>query len=397
MACLPHVPWRRLFLAPLTAAVWLLAGCSALPLAQPDTARLWVDAAFTPVPTPTRADLFALSPAMQAFVDGRAGQSIRTRRDPADLVRALHARGQLRIEYDAALTRTAAQAYEARAGNCLSLVVMTAAFARAFGLELQFQRVQVDERWRMVGGMVSSSGHVNLRLGHDSSVVRALGHRPEALPLTVDFLPPVDLGRQRSAPIDEDTVAGMFLNNRAVELLGEGQEDAAYWHAREAVRVAPREAAGYNTLGVVYQRRGLDEAARRAWQAALARDPDDVRALANLAGSLRQAGQSAEAARLFERLKALEPVAPFHHYLLGVAALRERRFDEALQHFERERARTPEQPEPHLGLAQAHAALGHVAEARQHLRQARDLSVTRGERALYAAKLERLGEVGTAP
>jgi len=36
----------------------------------------------------------------------------------------------MRIEYDAEMTRNAAQTFSSRSGNCLSLVILTAAFAK---------------------------------------------------------------------------------------------------------------------------------------------------------------------------------------------------------------------------------------------------------------------------
>jgi hypothetical protein len=43
---------------------------------------------------------------------------------------ALYGNGRLRLDYDSAMTRNATEAFAARSGNCLSLVLMTAAFAR---------------------------------------------------------------------------------------------------------------------------------------------------------------------------------------------------------------------------------------------------------------------------
>jgi transglutaminase-like putative cysteine protease len=54
-------------------------------------------------------------------------------------VQALYQPDQIRLEYDAAVTRNAAQAFEARTGNCLSLVIMTAALARELGLTVRYQ------------------------------------------------------------------------------------------------------------------------------------------------------------------------------------------------------------------------------------------------------------------
>ena len=62
----------------------------------------------------------------------------------------LYKRQKLGLEYDATSTRTASEAYAARAGNCLSLVIMTSAFAKALGLPVYYQRVFVDESWKLV-------------------------------------------------------------------------------------------------------------------------------------------------------------------------------------------------------------------------------------------------------
>ena len=57
------------------------------------------------------------------------------------LLEALYTQGELRLEYDARRTRTAAEAFDARMGNCLSLVIMTAAFATEMQLQVRFQDV----------------------------------------------------------------------------------------------------------------------------------------------------------------------------------------------------------------------------------------------------------------
>ena len=49
----------------------------------------------------------------------------RTRSRQRALYDALYERGHLKIEYDAAMTRNASETFDAHAGNCLSLVIMT--------------------------------------------------------------------------------------------------------------------------------------------------------------------------------------------------------------------------------------------------------------------------------
>ncbi len=48
----------------------------------------------------------------------------------------------------------------------------------------------------------------------------------------------------------------MYMNNKAVEALVEGRSDDAYGWAREAIFQSPEYLGSYNTLGVIYMRRG---------------------------------------------------------------------------------------------------------------------------------------------
>ena len=117
--------WSLLFLI-------LLSGCTAMPAHQaPPLQPLFVDAAFQPPSAPVHADdLFTLSPAMRAYVHSAPFATLMRQKGATEgLVDALYRKGALQIQYDATSTRTAAQTFDARAGNCLSLVVMTAAWS----------------------------------------------------------------------------------------------------------------------------------------------------------------------------------------------------------------------------------------------------------------------------
>ena len=83
----------------------------------------------------------ALSDAVRDYAARQMHTLLRQRGPQQGLVDALYSKGQLKLEYDSAMTRNAAQAFEARAGNCLSLVIMTAAFAKHLGLPVRYQSV----------------------------------------------------------------------------------------------------------------------------------------------------------------------------------------------------------------------------------------------------------------
>lgn len=382
----PGSSWTRWA---VIAAAMVLQGCASLPDPQ-GTQALLHDRLFQPVATPPDAQaVFALSPAMRAYADAELAVLAKAQDPRRALITALYDKGQLRLDYDSSLTRNAAQAFEDRAGNCLSLAIMTASFARHLGLPAHVQAVLGDEFYSRTdsGKLYLASGHVNLVLGPP---VRATPNRLDDEILTVDFLPEIELRGLRSRALDDATVAAMFLNNRAAEWLAEGQLDQAYAHARAALLQEPSFFNTANTLGVVYNWAGHAQEAEAAFRHVLKHDAHHLSALANLSRLLAVQGRQAEADELGQRLARLQPEPPFHHFSLGRSAMDGGRFREALDHFKRELRLQPFQDEVHFWAAQAYLRLGLPTLAGQHLQRAADFSRSKSAQARYNAKLEHL-------
>jgi len=387
--------WRPRLRAACLAAPLLLAACGT-PLAQLAKAEqgLFDDAAFAPSSEPIApADVFRVTPQMQAYIDAELAPMARLHGLRAGLVDALYARGRLKLEYEATVTRNAGEAFAARQGNCLSLVIMTGAFAKAMGLTVTFQEVSIDEMWSRAGDLYVMSGHVNLQLQRPYR--DGAGGVEGSLLYTVDFLPPPDVAGLHVHPIEEGTVLAMYLNNRAAEAMVAGRLDDAYWRVRDAMRLDPKFLSAYNTLAVVYLRRGDAARAARVLEAALAESPDNPRMLSNYAQALRLAGRLPEADAVQARLARLEPYPPFFFYNRGQAAMRSGDLATARALFKRELEREPDYHEFHYALAAADFGLGRLDEARSELAAALANAVRRSDHDLYAAKLDRLKSYGS--
>ncbi|MDP3084156.1 MAG: tetratricopeptide repeat protein [Rubrivivax sp.] len=377
--------WIRLLLCALVSGCASTAPREAL-------APLFADALFAAPKVEVSADhIFELSPAMRQHLASEIAPAVRAKGPQQGLIDALYAGGRHLLEYDSALTRSAAQAFDARAGNCLSLVIMTAAFARELRLEVRFQQVTIDETFGRRGDLVLAFGHINLALGRLPSVSAFTSAASTASDwMTIDFLPPRDSRGLRYQAVGDATVRSMFLNNRAAEALVQGEVDDAYWWARAAVLADRGFAPAYNTLAVVYQRRGHLAPAEQVLRRLLARRGDDVNALSNLIGVLKQQGRSDEAGQLALQLQQLQPTPPFAWLDQGLQALREGNPQRARELLQKEVDRDPDYHESNFWLAVAHLQLGNPVRARQHLERARDNSLTRDDQALYTSKLARL-------
>lgn len=372
-------------LALLTAL--LLSACSTAPLVP--TGTVFDDSLFAAPSQPVdRSQVFALSDAMKKYIDVDLATTVRKNGARSALADALARRERLRLEYDAATTRTAAQAFDARAGNCLSLVLMTSALAHHLGLPVQYHSVFVDETWGRAGNLLVSSGHVNVTLGNHLGERRMRFDAVEAV--TIDFDPPQPGQRQHSRVITESTVMAMFMNNRSAESLAEGQLDDAYWWSRAAIEAEPTFLTAYNTLAVVYLRRGALMQAERVLTQLLALEPANAAALSNLASVYTRQGRLADAQATQQRLASIEPAPPFHYFHRGLEALKQRDYAQAKTLFQKEVSRSAYYHEFHFGLAMALLGLGEFDEARRQLSLAMASSTRTTDRELYAGKLERM-------
>jgi tetratricopeptide (TPR) repeat protein len=373
----------------------LLAACATPPKSQttapPDT--FFRDALFSKPAQPVNPEeVFAMSDAMTRYLRSDIARQLRSEGAARGLVTALYRRDQLKLDYDTLTTRNAAQAFEARQGNCLSLVLMTAAFAKALDLQVSYQTVEVDEIWSRADGMAFLNSHINVTLG-PRTIHQISGYDP-GRHMTIDFLPADQVQGHRNKPVSEDTVVAMYLNNKAAEALGAGQLDEAYAWVRAGIQRAPEFLSPYNTLGVIYTRHGEWNGAEQVFNHVLKKRPTDKQALANLAGLLSKQNRVAEAQLLQARLAKLEPFAPYHFFQLGTQAMERGEYKTASEMFAKEVQRADHSSEFHFWLSVAYFRLGELAQARKQMALAIENSNTRSDQALYSAKLARLRDYG---
>ncbi len=367
----------------------LLAGCAATTPPPAPHASLFKDQLFAaPAERIGTDEVFALSDEMRRYLQVDIAVQLRRKGTQLGLLESLYTAGELKLEYDSALTRNASQAFAAKAGNCLSLVIMTAAFAKELGLAVQYQSVFVPSNWSRYGNLYVSSAHVNLSLGRRPADPR-VGYDSQSS-VTVDFFPSEDTKGQHSTVIEEHTILAMYLNNRAAESLAAKRLDAAYAWARAAVFHDPGFTTAYNTLAVVYLHHGNLAEAEQVLRHVLEREPGNVQVLANLASLLERGGRSSEAQALTRRLAQIEGYPPYHFFNLGMEALRSGELRTARSMFSKEVDRAAYQHEFHYWLAVTDYALGDLRQAREHLALALQHSTTPSARERYTAKLELL-------
>ncbi len=366
----------------------LLAACATrIPVERP--VELFADDKFLPPKKQiTATDVFAVNDAMRQYLRANFVESLTDSGLRDTLVDSLFNKGQLLLDYDAAITQNASETFRTRSGNCLSLTIMAAALARELGLTVFFQRIASEQTWGRRDDLHMTIGHVNLVVGERIASTRSrLGQN--ALH-TIDFVRLSENQVLSTRLISEQTILAMFMNNRAAEVLADGDTNQAYWLAREALNFDPQFTAPYITLGVIYRRHGDLKQAEAVLNHVLKREPVNTHALSNLVTVLNEQGRQKEADLLLQKLAIAQPDPPFYYIELGRTAMQSGNFRAARDFFTQELYRSANNHEVHFWLASAYYRMGDFGGAKTHLDLAMDFSPTRKDRDLYSAKRDAL-------
>ena len=354
-----------------TAACLLaLAGCAVAPPAPPLAAPVpWRDQAFaydSSLVSITKDDLFRLDPGLLQQLQGPEVKRMGTHQRLDHLLDLLFGVKRQRFMYAAGHSTTAAQTWQRRRGDCLSLALLTYAAARAMDMDAQMQEVDVPVLYDRRSGFDFANHHVNVRFTRaDSNPWDAPGHWRDII---VDFEP--EFGSARDGrPLTEDAVLARFYNNVAAEHLAAHRRNLAYAYFKAAITADPAFAASYTNLAGLYLEAAMTGEAEQLLRRALAlSDPAYVALpLDALRRLLLDEGREAEAQPYAKRLEALRDRDPYHWIDVGLRHLQDGRYRQAIEALERAQAMTNGFAEVHRYLALAYWRAGDLREANEQL------------------------------
>jgi Tfp pilus assembly protein PilF len=354
---------RRAALA--AAAVTLLAGCSssarrpALNLAPETWDRTVRELGLDPatVVCPVRA-----TPEMQraALQYGGSGSDM----ERLDRLHAALLDGRdFAFEYEKVVTFTAAEAFEAKRGNCVSFSNLLIAFARSIGIPLQAGLVLTRGDSEREGDFIVLYSHM--------VAVSFSGNSYSLYDFSRDR-GRIDVPREMRL-IDDLEIAAVALSNRGVAALREGDLAKAKDLLTKAVRLGPKLPDLHSNLGIVYWREGDVDSALATFARGLELDPHRAALLHNLAALDLQLGRVAEA-RAALAAASVDQASPYLLVVKGDLEYAAGDLRSALRTYKKAHSRDRSLVSPLVGIARVERSLGHPDAARKALEKARRLN-----------------------
>ncbi len=299
-----------------------------------------------------------LDDTMRAWVHAQVPKGLAIEDRLTRLLQALLGSDGLALQYQAAVTHTAQEAFASRHANCLAFTSLFVGMARELGVQAFYLEVGDVEKFEREGSLVVESGHITAGYGA-GKLLRILEFTPDEHPNYRNLRRVTDL-----------TAIALFYSNRGAELLKSGRyQDSLVW-LRQATLIDPDLARAWINLGVALRRSGDAAAAEVAYRRALEADPAAAAAYQNLAALLFAAGRSREGDELMALSGKLDSRNPFNYLALGDVALVNGRIDEARGFYRRAERLEGASTDAMAALGEAALAAGDRREARRWLRKA---------------------------
>lgn len=342
----------------------------------------WQLNAFKVTDVETPADLFKLSPQQEqhffTYYNDPAHKDVLPNLRLANYLEDL----MLTFSY-AGDTLKAQDVVGNRYGNCLSLALLTTAFAKLVGLDVKYQQVHTPPLYRRIDGILTTSTHVR-------SVV--LGPKPERKGdiiftrkrVIIDYFP--SRLNDRGNYISEADFISMYYQNKSAEVLGKNP-DLAYSYIAQAMKLNTANASTLNTLAVLYRSNGYSKEARALYEFAIENDIESVHTLSNFAVLLKKVGDMKTLAKIGDMYLKADDDNPYRWVDLGDAFLARGNLSNAETFFNKAIAAGPYLSEGYSGLAKVYFMQGKMVHAESMMEKAVSLTLPSGNRELYTAKL----------
>ena len=324
-------------------------------------------------------EVLAVSAEMRDFLNSSVHHKAGSKVKFQELIDAIVSARNFGLKFDE-ITRTAAETFRLRRGNCLSFSNMFIAMAREVGLDAAFQEVDIPPDWTVRNDTFVLNRHINVTVDLGTGGIKA-----------VDF----NLGDFR-ASYDRRTISDMralahFFNNLGVERMQAGDTAAAAAYFRKAIdEYDSRFSPAWTNLGTLFLREGYPADAEAAYLQAVRADRKDEVAMSNLANLYELQGDSARAAFFRDQVVSHRNRNPYYHYYLARMEYSNQNYNEAINHLKFAILKKRNEDQFYSLLSMCYLKTGDQRAARRWLARAERVAATNGENRSPPAEIDTL-------
>ena len=281
-------------------------------------------------------------------------------------------------------TKTAELTEQTASGNCISLAVLTTAYARLVGLQLKYQLVKRVPIYQKFGSVIFNAEHVRTMVTeHQLEIVDGAMIIPSYS--IIDYYP------SRYSKVDgyisKDEFIGRYYRNLAAEALGNDDNNRAFWLAKYSLENEVESADAINILAVTNRRSGHFDMAERLFEYGLKVSDNKLGLLKNYKILLIQQARIAEVEQIDKQLAVYDDRNPFDMLQEAERAFTDNNIIEALEIYKTVIIFAPYLHQAYFGIAKSEYKRGNLIAANEALQRALYETYDGKIKTVYEAKL----------
>ena len=285
-------------------------------------------------------------------------------------------------------THTAQEAAREAEGNCLSLAILTAAYARLANLEIKFQAVNSPPLYKKYGDLMLISSHVRTKIlkpavKDDSTSENTLKISQGGI--IIDYFPQFD--NVTGGDVSGNGGTAMFYRNHVAQALIESRYAEAFWLADKALTLAPDDPENIAAMALTLRRLGRGEEADKLYQRSVEAGINNVTLLSNYGKHLQITGKYAQADEIDKLILDNEDDNPYAWVVLGHERLAAKQPRRAEALFKKALRLAPYLDDIYMGLASSYFLQGKRLLAEEALTRAYELAWDEKSKLQYEKKL----------
>lgn len=325
-------------------------------------------------------DVLILDEDMKAFLANATAGKTTARDKVSALLSAVIGPASMGIRYNPSASFTPRETFARREANCLSFTLMMVAMLRHIGIDARFNDVNVP----LLSDLRDESTLVFYK--HINAIVQFSELHRAVLDLNMQEYDTSYIQEE----ITDNAAVAQYYNNRAMEILQQGQFEPALRYLVKAIALHPHVSYLWSNLGSLYQRAGKLQQARAAFEIALGEDSRDLVAMSNAARLYAVLGDARRAAELSGRVARFRAGNPYYRYVQAVNAYLHADYDGARQELTEAIRLYKQEHRFHFLLGAAYEKLGMHEAAEQSMHTALELATDEKQIARYRDKFDRL-------
>ncbi|MDK1286816.1 tetratricopeptide repeat protein [Pseudoalteromonas umbrosa] len=364
----------------------LLNGCSSTTSAPseiiPPVSELFSDNTFEKTPIINEQDIFTLPPKEQKkFLSYFNNEKTKGIREDKIIFNYLEQRIKL-FTYDGD-TLTATESLERNEGNCISLAILTQAYAKLAQVDTTFIEVGTVPIFKKNNNTILISNHFRTKLlaprtANNSNTIEII-----RAGTVVDYFPAQDSFFIDNANYDD--LVAKYYANKSVDALLENNFSKGYNLLNKALQYRPYDPELINIAAVLHRRSGQKSNAIRIYEYAKGHNLTSQNLLSNYL-SIAKKQNNIKLVKQLESLLDRTALTPFDKIQVAQRSAEKGRFTKAIQKLEEVIIETPYLPEPYFELARIYHSKGDIEKTDKLLALAVERASDPDKRSLFQAK-----------